>query len=234
MTAVKITASAGYLPEKVVTNDELSQLMDTSDEWIVSHTGIKQRHYAIAENTSDLATKVAQKLLKQAKLDATAIDLIIVSTITPDALTPATAAIVQKNIQASNAFAYDLSAACAGFIFALATAEKFIYSGMYQRAMVISAETNSKMMDFTDRTSAVFFGDGAAGVILEKSAGQTAYLAEKLATQGNTEVIHSGRVEPLQKVAADNYPQLDAFYQDGRAVYNFVTNDVTEIGRAHV
>lgn len=96
MTAVKITASAGYLPEKVVTNDELSQLMDTSDEWIVSHTGIKKRHYAIAENTSDLATKVAQKLLQQAKLDATQIDLIIVSTITPDALTPATAAIVQK------------------------------------------------------------------------------------------------------------------------------------------
>ena len=159
MTAVKITASAGYLPEKVVTNDELSQLMDTSDEWIVSHTGIKKRHYAIAENTSNLATKVAQKLLQQAKLDATQIDLIIVSTITPDA----TAAIVQKNIQASNAFAYDLSAACAGFIFALATAEKFIRSGMYQRAMVISAETNSKMLDFTDRTSAVFFGDGAAG-----------------------------------------------------------------------
>lgn len=226
MTAVKITASAGYLPEKVVTNDELSQLMDTSDEWIVSHTGIKKRHYAIAENTSDLATKVAQKLLQQAKLAATQIDLIIVSTITPDALTPATAAIVQKNIQASNAFAYDLSAACAGFIFALATAEKFIRSGMYQRAMVISAETNSKMLDFTDRTSAVFFGDGAAGVILEKSAGNTAYLAEKIATQGNTEVIHSGRVAPLQKVAADNYPQLDAFYQDGRAVYNFVTNDV--------
>ena len=123
MTAVKITASAGYLPEKVVTNDELSQLMDTSDEWIVSHTGIKKRHYAIAENTSNLATKVAQKLLQQAKLDATQIDLIIVSTITPDALTPATAAIVQKNIQASNAFASDLSAACAGFIFALATAE---------------------------------------------------------------------------------------------------------------
>ena len=91
MTAVKITASAGYLPEKVVTNDELSQLMDTSDEWIVSHTGIKKRHYAIAENTSDLATKVAQKLLQQAKLDATKIDLIIVSTITPDALTPAPA-----------------------------------------------------------------------------------------------------------------------------------------------
>ena len=88
MTAVKITASAGYLPEKVVTNDELSQLMDTSDEWIVSHTGIKKRHYAIAENTSDLATKVAQKLLQQAKLDATKIDLIIVSTITPAAPSP--------------------------------------------------------------------------------------------------------------------------------------------------
>ena len=129
MTAVKFIASAGYLPNRIVTNEELSQFLETSDEWIVSHTGIKQRHYAIDENTSDLATRVAEKLLQQANLKATELDLIIVSTITPDALTPATAAIVQRNIGATDAFAYDLSAACAGFIFALATAHKFISSG---------------------------------------------------------------------------------------------------------
>ncbi|KRL85364.1 beta-ketoacyl-ACP synthase III [Ligilactobacillus apodemi] len=229
MTAVKFIASAGYLPNRIVTNEELSQFLETSDEWIVSHTGIKQRHYAIDENTSDLATRVAEKLLQQANLKATELDLIIVSTITPDALTPATAAIVQRNIGATDAFAYDLSAACAGFIFALATAHKFISSGAYRRAMVISAETNSKMMDFTDRTSTVFFGDGAAGVIIEANAdsAKDAFLAEKLCTLGNAEVIHSGRVVPLSEVKATNYPKLDAFYQDGRAVYNFVTDEVT-------
>lgn len=226
MNAVKISSSAGYLPERVVTNDELSQIMATSDEWIVAHTGIKERRYALGENTSDLATKVAQKLLKEAHLAPEELDLIIVSTITPDALTPSTAALVQRNIQAKNAFAYDLSAACAGFIFALSTGEKFIRSGAYQKVMVISAETNSKMMDFTDRTSAVFFGDGAAGVIIEASQAQDEILAEKLCTAGNSEVIHSGRVAPLTQVAASNYPQVDAFYQDGRSVFEFVTTTV--------
>lgn len=230
MTSVKITASAGYLPERIVTNDELSQIMDTSDEWIVAHTGIKERRFALNENTSDLATKVAEKLLKQADLSADQIDLIIVSTITPDALTPATAAIVQKNIKATNAFAYDLSAACAGFLFALSTAEKFVKSGQYRRALVISAENNSKVLDFKDRTSAVFFGDGASGVILEATDDQSenAYLAEKLCTRGDKDVIHSGRVAPIETISGDNYPQMDAFYQNGRAVFEFVTNDVTK------
>ena len=150
---IKLLATAGYLPATVVTNDDLSQIMETSDEWIVAHTGIKTRRYALGENTSDLATKVGKELLAKANLAATDIDLIIVATITPDALTPSTAAIVQANLKAQNAFAYDLSAACAGFIFALATAEKFLQAGTYRRALVIAAETNSKMMDFTDRTS---------------------------------------------------------------------------------
>lgn len=224
---IKLLATAGYLPATIVTNDDLSQIMETSDEWIVAHTGIKTRRYALGENTSDLATKVGKELLVKANLAATDIDLIIVATITPDALTPSTAAIVQANLKAQNAFAYDLSAACAGFIFALATAEKFLQAGTYRRALVIAAETNSKMMDFTDRTSAVFFGDGAGGALLEASdAGSSVYLAEKLVTQGNKEVIHSGRIAPLSAVAATNYPKTDAFYQDGRAVYQFVTTTV--------
>ena len=225
---VKLLATAGYLPEKIITNDDLSQIMETSDEWITAHTGIKTRHYAFFENTSDLATKVGKQLLKTAKLAPSEIDLIIVATITPDALTPSTAAIVQANLQATKAFAYDLSAACAGFVFALSTATKFLQTGGYRRAMVIAAETNSKMMDFKDRTSAVFFGDGAGGVIIEASDSQQFYLAEKLMTEGNAEVIHSGRVAPLTKLSADNYPVTDAFYQDGRSVYKFVTTTVIE------
>ncbi len=220
-----------YVPKRVVDNDELATIMDTNDEWIQAHTGIKTRHFAMdQENTSDLATQVAQQLLTKSSVAATDIDLIIVTTITPDALTPATACIVQANIGADNAFAFDMSAACAGFTFGLATADKFVRSGQYQNVMVISAEVNSKMMDFQDRTAAVFFGDGAGGALLQATtnANENSLLAEKLQTQGNAEVIHSGRVRPITKVAASNYPQTDAFYQNGREVFQFATNVVPE------
>lgn len=226
---VKLTASAGYLPERVVTNDELSKMMDTSDEWIQSHTGIKTRHYAIDEDSSDMGTKVAEKLLKKANVSPEEIDLIIVSTISPDALTPSTAALIQRNIGAKNAFAYDLSAACAGFVFAYSTADKFLHSPQYNKALVISIENNSKMLDFTDRTSAVFFGDGAAGVLVEKQEGASdSLIAEKMLAEGNMEAVNSGRVKPLSTVQASNYPQMKAFYQDGPAVYNFVTTTVID------
>lgn len=225
---VKLAAMAGYQPERVVTNDELSQFIDTSDEWIQSHTGIKERHYAIDENTSDLGTQVARKLLAQTGMEATEIDLIIVATISPDALTPATAAIVQGNIGATKAFAYDISTACSGFVFALSTAEKFLRSGAYQNAIVIAAETMSKTMDFKDRTSAVFFGDGAAGALLTTTdnPAEEIFHGEKLCTQGDKDVIHSGRVQPLSQVTGDNYPVMDAFYQNGRAVFEFATTTV--------
>lgn len=225
----KITAAGQYVPQRMVTNNELAAIMDTTDDWIQSHTGIVTRHFAMAqENTSSLATEVAQQLLSKSGLAASAIDLIIVTTITPDALTPATACLVQANIGADNAFAFDMSAACAGFTFGLSTADKFIRSGQYQNVMVISAEVNSKMMDFKDRTAAVFFGDGAGGVLLQPTTdpAQNSILAEKLQTQGNATVIHSGRVQPITEISAANYPQTDAFYQAGRDVFQFATTVV--------
>ncbi|MFC6164422.1 beta-ketoacyl-ACP synthase III [Lactiplantibacillus dongliensis] len=227
----KLTATGQYVPQRVVTNDELAAIMETSDEWIQAHTGIVTRHYAMNdENTSDLATQVAQQLLTKSGVAASAIDLIIVTTITPDALTPATACLVQANIGADQAFAFDMSAACAGFTFGLATADKFIRSGQYQNVMVISAEVNSKMMDFQDRTAAVFFGDGAGGALLQATTdpAENSILAEKLQTQGNATVIHSGRVQPITKIAASNYPQTDAFYQAGRDVFQFATTVVPQ------
>lgn len=228
--AVKIIASAHYVPEHIVTNDDLSQLMETSDEWIQTHTGIKTRHFAIGENTSDMCVKVADKLLSEAQLSATDLDLIIVATITPDSLTPSTAARVQQKVGAAKAFSFDVSAACAGFVFALSTAEKFIRNGNYKRALVVAAETNSKMMDFKDRTSTVFFGDGAGGVLIEGSqdSADEMFIAEKLETRADAEVIHSGRIPPLDRVAAENYPSIDAFYQDGHAVFDFVTAVIPE------
>lgn len=226
-SAVAVTAAASYVPPHVVTNDDLAKIMDTSDEWIVAHTGIKTRRFAYNENTSALATKVAEKLLAQAKIPASAIDVIILATISPDGLTPATAAIVQKNIKATNAFAFDISAACSGFVYGISTAAKFLQAGHYRTAMVLAAENNSKMLDFTDRTSAVFFGDGAGGVILQATDdANNMLLAEELHTDGNADVIHSGRIQPLSKLTADYYPKTDAFYQNGRAVYDFVTTTI--------
>ncbi|KRL04897.1 beta-ketoacyl-ACP synthase III [Liquorilactobacillus oeni] len=228
--SVKLAATAHYVPERVVTNDELSNVMETSDEWIKRHTGIETRHYALRENTSDLCAKTALKLLKEAKISADEIDLIIVATITPDALTPSTASLVQQKISATKAFSFDISAACAGFVFALSTAEKFLRQGKFKHAIVIAGEVNSKMMDFKDRTSTVFFGDGAGGVLLStcEEAAQEAFVAEKLVTTPAPEVIHSGRIPAMTEVCSESYPNLDAFYQNGHAVFDFVISKVPQ------
>lgn len=224
---VKIIAAGHYVPASVVDNNQLATIMDTNDPWIQSHTGIKTRHFSLAgENTSDLATKAAQQALDNAKYAAEDIDLIIVSTITPDAQTPATAAIVQKKLGAVNAWGYDISTACAGFVFALSTAEKFLKSGTYKSALVISAEVNTKMMDFTDRTTAVFFGDGAGAALLVADGDNSVIRAEKLQTMGDAETIHSGRVMPITEISSNNYPETDAFFQNGRAVFEFATTRV--------
>ena len=150
MVFAKISQVAHYAPGQVVSNDDLAKIMETSDEWIRTRTGILRRHISKDETTSDLATEVAQKLLDQSNLSAEDLDFIIVATITPDSLMPSTAARVQANIGASGAFAFDVTAACSGFIFALSTADKYISSGMYQRGIVIGSETLSKVIDWSD------------------------------------------------------------------------------------
>lgn len=150
MTFAKISQAAYYVPSQVVTNDDLSKIMDTSDEWITSRTGIRERRISQSEDTSDLASQVAKELLKKASLKAKEIDFIIVATITPDAMMPSTAACVQAKIGAVNAFAFDLTAACSGFIFALSVAEKMIKSGQYQKGLVIGAEVLSKIINWSD------------------------------------------------------------------------------------
>lgn len=223
MFGSKIIASGHYVPEDVVTNDDLAKVIDTSDEWIVSHTGIQERHVSLqGENTSDLATKAAQQALNEAGVSAEEVDFIIVTTFTPDGLAPSTAALVQRNLGAKKAFGFDLSTACAGFVFGLTTADNFMKTGQYQYGLVIAAEVNSKMMDFRDRTSTVFFGDGAGAVLLAPSE-QGEVLATDLHTIGDADVVHSGRIEPLTSLSADNYPKIDAFFQEGRMVYQEVT-----------
>lgn len=226
-TYAKISQVAHYAPNQVIDNETLSTVMDTSDEWISSRTGIKRRHIVSSEQTSDLAVQVAKQLLEKASLSAEAIDFIIVATITPDSAMPSTATRVQAAIGASRAFAYDLSAACSGFVFALSTAEKLISSGAYQKGIVIGAEVLSKTIDWSDRSTAVLFGDGAGGVLLETSE-EKHFLAERLQTDGSRgQGLTSGGkglLSPFSTVEED-----DPFLKmDGRAIFEFAVRDVTK------
>jgi 3-oxoacyl-[acyl-carrier-protein] synthase-3 len=156
------------LPERILTNAELAARIDTSDEWIVQRTGIRQRHVAAeGEFTSHLAIKAARAALHHARLDAQAIDLIVLATSTPDNTFPATAVAVQDGLGIHHGAAFDLQAVCSGFVFALATADSFLRAGTYKRALVIGAETFSRILDWTDRGTCVLFGDGAGAVVLE-------------------------------------------------------------------
>lgn len=172
MDNVVIAGVGKYIPSKVVTNDMLSQIVDTNDEWITSRTGIKQRHITTGENTSDIASKAALNALANANIDALDIDLIIVATCTPDMFTPATACIVQKNIGAKNAFAFDLSAACSGFIYGINVAKSMMKQNNIKKSLVIGAETLSKALDWKDRSTCVLFGDGAGAAVLSLDEGE--------------------------------------------------------------
>ncbi|WP_417513441.1 beta-ketoacyl-ACP synthase III [Minwuia sp.] len=167
-----ITGCAGHLPERVLTNAELADMVDTSDEWITARTGIKQRHIAAeGETTSDLAVGAARKAMDAAGVDASDIDLIIVATATPDHTFPATATTVQSRLGVRKGAAFDIQAVCSGFIYGLATADNFLKAGQFRRALLIGAETFSRILDWDDRTTCVLFGDGAGAVVLEGQQG---------------------------------------------------------------
>jgi len=172
-----VLGCGSYLPEQVLTNADLAAKVDTSDEWIVQRTGIRERHIAAkGEFTSDLGTKAALAALANAGVDAQSIDLIVLGTSTPDNTFPATAVQIQQNLGIHHGVAFDLQAVCSGFVFALATADNFLRSGSHKRALVIGAETFSRILDWSDRGTCVLFGDGAGAVVLEaqRQPGSTA------------------------------------------------------------
>ncbi|MGX7265341.1 beta-ketoacyl-ACP synthase III [Enterococcus crotali] len=222
----KITCTGRYVPENAVSNHQLSTMMDTSDEWISNRTGIRSRNVVTNENTSDLCSKVAEKLLDKSGKKAEELDFIIVATMTPDYGTPSVACLVQGNISATHAFAFDVSAACTGFVYALSLGEKLIRSGQ-KLGMIIGGETLSKVLDWNDRSTAVLFGDGAAGVILEAS-NEEHFLKEKLQSDGKRgKSLTSGYVEnnsPFYTGTSEGSAYLQMV---GRDIYDFSLNDVT-------
>jgi 3-oxoacyl-[acyl-carrier-protein] synthase-3 len=186
MTSSKIVSIGSFLPKNRISNFDLEKKVETSNDWIVERTGIRFRHCVENELTSDIAAKAAQNAIKSSDLTKDDIDLIIIATTTPDLTFPSTATIVQEKIGAKNAFAFDLQAVCSGFVYALATADSFIKSGQAKNALVIGAETLSKIIDWSDRTTCVLFGDGAGAVILSEtdSKDKSQIISSKLYSAG--------------------------------------------------
>ncbi|MGE6669616.1 beta-ketoacyl-ACP synthase III [Paenibacillus xylanexedens] len=185
LRAVGIIGTGKYVPEKILTNSDLEKMVDTNDEWIVSRTGIKQRHIAAPDQaTSDLAYEAAIKALESAGMTGSDLDLIIVATITSDSSFPSTACILQDKLGAKGAAAFDLSAACSGFVYGLASATSFIQSGMYNNALVIGADCLSRITDYTDRNTCVLFGDGAGAVVVGEVPEGRGFKAFDLGAEG--------------------------------------------------
>lgn len=233
MLQAQIIGSGAGLPERVVGNDFFSYLIDDAEEWISSRTGIRERRFvAPDESTADLAVKAAREALERAGISAGEIDCIVVGTSTPDMILPATACMVQKEIGAGNAFAFDLNSVCGSFVFAMDTADSFIRAGKARTALVIGADTYSKILNFNDKTTCPLFGDGAAAVILraQEDAGK-GILQSFIRTDGNgwplIQVPSSGSRKPI--TAATIAARENTFYMSGKPVYVFATSAIPEL-----
>lgn len=224
LRAVGILGTGKYVPEKILTNSDLEKMVDTNDEWIVSRTGIKERHIAAPDQaTSDLAYEAAIKALESAGMTADQLDLIIIATVTPDTFFPSTACILQEKLGAKKAAAFDLSAACSGFVYSLATATNFIKTGMYNNALIIGADCLSRITDYTDRNTCVLFGDGAGAVIIGEVPEGRGFLSFDLGAEGSgghlLNLAAGGSRLPSSSQTIEDKQHF--IYMNGREVFKF-------------
>lgn len=222
----RIIGTGSCLPETVVTNDYLSTIMETSDEWIVSRTGIRERRLAKTETTAQMSAEAAGKALQQAGVKPEELDLILVGTITGDHITPSTACEVQAALGAVNAVAFDINAACSGFMFALHTAHAYIMAGLAETALVIGAETLSKIMDWTDRSTCVLFGDGAGAAVITKS--DTGLMAFDQGSDGERGKVLSCKNRTNNNPLISTSKEPEYVHMDGQEVYKFAVTVVPE------
>lgn len=232
MLHAAITAVGGYVPERVLTNAELETMVETNDQWIRERTGIQERRILDRDRaTSDMGVEAAQQILARSGYSPMDIDLIIVATVSPDHVYPATANLIADKIGAKRAWGFDMNAACAGFLFALRTGSQFIESGTHQRVMVIGADKMSMRVNYQDRNTCILFGDGAGGVLLEPTDELLGVIDAELATDG------SGGQYLQQKAGGSAYPaSLDSvmhnehhIYQDGRTVFKHAVSGMADI-----
>lgn len=221
---IRIIGTGSYLPENIVTNDDLARIMDTSDEWIASRTGIRARHLVKEETTAQISAEAAKKALDEAGMKAEDLDLIIVGTLSGDYVTPSTACEVQAILGAEKAVAFDINAACSGFMFAMNTAYAYIHSGIYQNALVIGAETLSKLMDWNDRSTCVLFGDGAGAAVVR--ADKTGLLHFTQGADGSKGMVLSCRGRMNNNPLVKNSVKPDYVSMDGQEVYKFAVSTV--------
>jgi 3-oxoacyl-[acyl-carrier-protein] synthase-3 len=228
-----ITAIHGYVPDYILTNQELETLVDTTDEWITTRTGIKERRIQKGEGlgTSDMGTEAVKGLLKKRGIEPSEVDMLICCTVTPDMKFPATANVISDKVGIKNAFSFDLNAACSGFIYGLVTGANYVESGRYKKVVVVGADKMSSIVDYTDRQTCVIFGDGAAAVLLEPTSEDMGVLDHEFHTDG------SGRVHLHMKaggsVKPPSHETIDArehyVYQEGQTVFKFAVTNMAEV-----
>jgi len=235
MIYAQITATHGFVPETVLCNKQLESMVETTEEWITTRTGIKERRILteIGLGTSHLGAEAVAGLLKKRGIDASEIDLLICCTVTPDMKFPATANIICDKVGIKNAFSYDLNAACSGFIYGLVTGSKFIESGQYKKVVVVGADKMSSIVDYTDRQTCVIFGDGAAAVLLEPGTENVGIIDHEFKSDGagvpHLHMKAGGSVKPPTHKTIEDREHF--VYQEGQTVFKFaVTNmaDITE------
>lgn len=235
MTKIRasITAVNGWVPDFVLSNKDLEKMVDTNDEWIVSRTGIKERRILKGEGlgTSDIGEKAVKGLLEKSGIRAEEIELLICATTTPDMQFPATANIICDKVGAVNAFGYDINAACSGFLFALATAAKFVESGQYKKVVVVGADKMSSIVDYTDRATCIIFGDGGGAVLLEPSTDGNGIMDAILKSDGSgRQYLHQkagGSIRPASHATVDAKEHY--IYQDGQPVFKFAVKGMADV-----
>ena len=228
-----ITAIGSYVPEKVLTNFDLEKMVETSDEWIRTRTGIQERHIVDDdEATSDMAIQATQQLLDEYDVDPATIDCIIIATVTPDMFFPSTACLVQEAVGAENAWGFDLSGACSGFVYGIETATRFIESGQYKKVLLVGSDTMSSITDYSDRSTCILFGDAASAVLLEPTEDESLGILDSLVYADGSgakylEMPGGGSRHPATHETVDKgYHYLK---QDGRAVFKFAVNGMAGV-----
>jgi 3-oxoacyl-[acyl-carrier-protein] synthase-3 len=230
--AAKITGVACYAPPRVVTNNDLSKIVETSDEWIRTRTGISQRHYVDpGVATSHMATEAARALLEQKQIDPKTIDLIVLASVTPDMFFPATACLIQDRIGAKNAWGFDLSAACSGFVYALTVGAQFVGAGSHKRVLVIGSDTMSSILDFKDRATCVLFGDAAGAVLVEPAEDGEGILdfMHDVDGSGGCELYMpgGGSLNPTTQETVEK--RMHYVHQEGQQVFKYAVRRMSEI-----
>jgi 3-oxoacyl-[acyl-carrier-protein] synthase III len=231
--AAKITGVAAYVPPRVVTNHDLEKIVDTTDEWIRTRTGIRERHYADAGvASSDLGTEAAKKLLAAKGVSPSEIELIVVATVTPDMLFPATACLIEDKLGAKNAWGFDLSAACSGFAYALTVGAQFVGAGTHKKALVIGSDVMTSILDFKDRATCVLFGDGAGAVLIEPAASDAEGIIDF-----SHDVDGSGGCNLYMPAGGSKHPasaetveqRMHYVHQEGQSVFKYAVRRMSEM-----